>query len=247
MADERSEIDQRPNRLVLWDVDHTLIETRGVGRGLFGAAFESVTGRPMTSMAAMAGRTEPMIVRETLELHGIEPTEELLASFYEALIEGYETNVAELRSRGRVLPGARDALVAVAARNDVVSSVLTGNLQRVAVTKLGAFDLDHLVDLDSGAYGSDDADRAALVHVAAKRASAKYGVDLAPESTTLIGDTPNDVAAGLRAGAHVLGVASGSDSIDDLTTAGAHEVVPDLTNLAAVLQAISPATCSENR
>jgi phosphoglycolate phosphatase-like HAD superfamily hydrolase len=239
MAREMIGIHNGLTRLVLWDVDHTLIETRGVGRELFGEAFRSATGEKMAVMAEMAGRTEPTIVRETLQLHGLDPTADVLETFFDALALGYEENVAALTSRGRVLPGAREALASLAARDDVVTSVLTGNLRRVAVTKLAAFELDQLVDFDAGAYGSDDADRANLVRVARERVSAKYGVEVAAHATTVVGDTPNDIVAGLRAGAHVVGVASGKNSADELADAGAEVVLPDLGDLDEVLRSLS--------
>ena len=104
-----------------------------------------------------------------------------------------------------------------------------------------------LVDFDAGAFGSDDADRANLVLIARERAAKKYGGAFPEAATSLVGDTPNDVLAGLRTGAHVLGIASGKDSIDDLVGAGAHTVLPDLTNLDDVLDDLLPEPSREHR
>lgn len=96
-------------RLVLWDIDHTLIETGGVGREVFAAAFAAVTGRPMERMAEVSGRTGLAIFRETLELHGISPSQVSFPDFAQLLTRGYLERAHEMRARGRVLPGAADA------------------------------------------------------------------------------------------------------------------------------------------
>lgn len=235
----------RPQHLALWDVDHTLIETGGTGREFFAEAFARVTGMPMQAMADIHGRTEPAIMRDTLALHNIAPEGDVPEAFADALAEAYEQGEARLRDRGRALPGARDALRALADRDEVVSSVLTGNLRRVTITKLSAFGLAEYVDLDVGAYGSDHDERPALVDIALRRASAAYGTTFTPGATTLIGDTPGDVAAALSAGTHILGIASGHFSTNDLEAAGAQSVLPDLTDLNGVLADIGAAPTHE--
>jgi phosphoglycolate phosphatase len=94
-------------RLVLWDIDHTLIETGGVGRELYRRAFEAVAGRTMVKEADVTGQTELAILTETLRQHGIEDDERHQAAYAEALIAEYESHTDALLSRGRVLPGAR--------------------------------------------------------------------------------------------------------------------------------------------
>jgi phosphoglycolate phosphatase len=122
-----------PPLLILWDIDHTLIETGGVGAEVYAAAFEKVTGRRLEQMAPLAGRTEPVIFRETLALHGLHDTGGLFARFADEQARGYADRSARLRQRGRALPGAARAIDALAARDDVIQSVLTGNT-RPAVT-----------------------------------------------------------------------------------------------------------------
>ncbi|MGH3925866.1 MAG: haloacid dehalogenase, partial [Pseudonocardiaceae bacterium] len=78
--------DRSPRTLVLWDIDHTLIETRGVGRAIYERAFLAATGRPLTNLATIAGRTELDIMRETLRLNGIEPTDVAVRALVDALI-----------------------------------------------------------------------------------------------------------------------------------------------------------------
>jgi len=224
-------------RLVLWDIDHTLIDTGGVGREIYAAAFEQVTGRPMERQADPSGRTEPDIFRDTLAIHGIEPPDDL-ARFRDALSAGYAAKTPRLRERGHVLPGAADALAALAAMPGVIQSVLTGNFKPVAITKLATFGLDTHIDFEVGAYGCDDAVRAKLVEVARQRASTKYHTVFGEQTTILVGDTPSDVAAGHEGGACVIAVASGRSTIEELQTAGPEIVLPDLTDTSALVNAI---------
>lgn len=225
-------------RLVLWDIDHTLIDTGGVGREIYQEAFEQVTRRPMKRQADISGRTEPDIFRDTLDLHGIEPSEEYLGLFADAMAAGYTAKISLMRQRGHALPGAAKALAALDDVPVIVQSVLTGNFKPVAITKLVTFGLDAHVDFDIGAYGSDDSVRANLVEVARRRAAAKYDITFDQRATILIGDTPSDIAAGRDAGAFVVAVASGRSSMDELRAAQAEVVLPDLADTDALVQAV---------
>jgi len=220
-----------PNLLVLWDVDHTLIETRGVGTELYRAAFEKTTGRPMVHKAEITGRTERAILTETLRLHGLEPSEEYQARYAEALAEQYEEHADELRHRGRALPGAKEALATVAELPDVVQTVLSGNLRAVAVTKLQVFELDQYIDFEIGAYGNDEEDRPKLVAVSQQRARHKYGRVFERGNTVILGDSLSDVETGSKGGARVIGVASGKSSVEELREAGAEVVLEDLKDV----------------
>ncbi len=120
-----------------------------------------------------------------------------------------------------------------------MQSVLTGNTREAAEIKLRAFGLDRYLDLDIGAYGTDDDTRANLVKVARQRAEqAARGITFDTATTVLIGDTPNDVTAARDGGARIIAVATGSDSAADLAAAGADTVLDDLTDTPAVLAAI---------
>jgi phosphoglycolate phosphatase-like HAD superfamily hydrolase len=224
--------------LVLWDIDHTLIETRGVGTQVYAEAFAKVTGRPLEKMPELAGRTEPVIFREALKVNGADPSEDLYEQFAAEQARAYAAHLDELRARGRALPGAADALRALSERNDVLQSVLTGNTRPASEIKLRAFDLDRYLDFDIGAYGTDDDTRANLVDVARQRAEKAHSVDFDADATVLIGDTPNDVAAAQASGARIIAVATGKDTAADLAAAGADTVLSDLTDTPAVLVAI---------
>lgn len=228
--------------LVLWDVDHTLIETRGVGGELFREAFEQATGRALVHAADVTGRTEPAIFRETAELHSIPYTSELLNRYAETLADKYRMRMSELAARGRAIPGAAAAITALAAAGGIVQSVLTGNLRAVAVIKLEAFGLAAALDMDVGAFGSDDAVRARLVQIAQHRAGDKYRRRFGAHNTVLIGDTPSDITAAHEGGARIISVATGKSTVADLRQAGADAVLPDLADAAGVIEAVMKAT-----
>jgi phosphoglycolate phosphatase len=224
-----------PHLLVLWDIDHTLIETRGVGRAIYDRAFPVATGRPLAKLAAISGRTELGIMAESLRLNGIEPTDAAVGRLAAALTQGYADAREELATTGRALPGAQETLATLATNPAVHQSVLTGNLREVARIKLEVFGLDRYLALAAGAYGDDDADRPNLVTIAQQRAADLTGVAFDGEATVLVGDTPNDVAAGLAAGVRVIGVATGKASADELRNAGAHEVTASLAECRVIL------------
>lgn len=211
-----------PRLLVLWDVDHTLVETRGVGFAIYQRAFPAATGGPLVELARVSGRTELDIMRETLRINGIEPTDEAGGKLAAALVHGYDDARDELAVTGRALPGACDTLATLAADPAIFQTVLTGNLREVARIKLEVFGLDQFLDLKAGAYGDDHADRAELVAIAQERARQRTGIAFNKDTTMIIGDTPNDVAAGRQAGVKVIGVATGKSSVGELQDAGAY-------------------------
>jgi len=224
--------------LVLWDIDHTLIETKGLGSELYRQAFETVTGRHMEQQADVTGQTEPAILTATLKLHGIEDDEQYQAPYAEALAAEYARHAEELRARGRVLLGVREALATLAKRSDVIQTVLSGNLRAVSIIKLQVFGLDQYLDFAVGAYGDDDTHRPNLVRVAQRRATEKYGGVFNRTSTVVIGDSTHDVRTAHDGGAAIVAVASGRDDEDALRQGGADTVLPDLTDTGRVLRAL---------
>jgi phosphoglycolate phosphatase-like HAD superfamily hydrolase len=229
---------RRVRTLVLWDIDHTLIAARGLSGEIYREVFHRITGRQARHVADMHGNTDRAIISETLTLHDITPTPELLNAFGDALAERFAARQSEIRTRGLELPGARAALGALADRADVIQSVLTGNMRQIAVSKLTAFDLHTFVDLEVGAYGFDHAQRPPLVRLARERVGRKYGETFDATTTVLVGDTPRDVEAGHRGGARVVAVATGSSDEAALRAAGAELVLSDLSDTGAVLRAV---------
>lgn len=222
--------------LILWDVDHTLISSEGMSKAIYAAAFYKLTGRKPSHAARTEGRTDPLIMEQMLREHGAEPKDGHIALLEKCLAEAGEEKAAELRARGRALPGAAESLTAVGSSPGITQSVLTGNIQANAIMKLAAFGLDRYVDFEIGGYGSDGAIRSDLVGVARRRAEAKYGIPASDWAVVLVGDTPRDVEAAHGGKARILAVASGEDSASDLEAAGADAVIPSLEDTAAVVR-----------
>lgn len=217
-----------PSHLVLWDVDHTLIRTGGIGREAFAEAFARATGSAMGEMTDPSGRTEGDIFRQTAAAHGITEPESLFPAFSRCLAAAYESRLKTLQIHGNVLAGARAALKALEGNPDVVQGVLTGNLRDVARIKLAAFDLDTHVDWHISAFAEDGSERTELVEAARMRALNSIGRPFLGSHTILIGDTVNDVDAAIQANASVIAVASGRFTVAELHAAGAEVVLTDL-------------------
>jgi phosphoglycolate phosphatase-like HAD superfamily hydrolase len=224
-------------RLVLWDIDGTLVDSAGLGRDAFIEAFERVTGTPPRQLVPFAGRTDLEIALDLLETAGLSDGEVLLEDFHTALATAMAERAELVRERGHALPGAHEALQRLADEPDVVQSLLTGNIEANAQVKLSAFGLERHLDFGIGAYGSDHRRRGELVAIALRKAGERRGLDLTPGDVVLIGDTPLDVAAALEGGARAVAVASGPYDEDELREAGAHVVLADLTDVDAVAAA----------
>jgi hypothetical protein len=138
----------------------------------------------------------------------------------------------------RPLAGAAEAIAALAAAG-IRQSVLTGNIRPMAALKLERAGLREHLDLDAGAYGDAHEVRSELVTAARRAAGQVYGADFSGAATVLVGDTPLDVEAALVTGARVVAVATGSYGAAELVSAGAHVVLPDLTDAGRVLAAVT--------
>lgn len=223
--------------LVLWDIDLTLVDLTDVGRDWYGQALSEVTGQALDTLPSCAGRTEQWITSEVLASHGVEPTAELVRQMWDRLIAISGQVRDTLSGRGRALPGAGGALAALAEKPGMVQSLVTGNLPEIARYKLAAFELDTHIDFDIGGYGSLSALRDDLVGHAIARAAEKYGV--APQSVVVIGDSPHDVTAARKHDATAVGVTTGRSVAADLSEAGAHAVLTDLSDTGTVLRTLT--------
>jgi phosphoglycolate phosphatase len=223
--------------LVLWDVDHTLVDVDGLGREAYDLAFLRRFGVPVEHQPPMAGRTDRAIAADMLRLNGVPLTPQNL----EALREGAEVALDELAhllpARGRALPGAAAALRAV--KEHTVQSLLTGNVRRIAEAKIGPFGLTEHLDLEAGAYGWSHEVRAELVAIARANAYTRYNRHFG--QIVLVGDTLEDVRAAHEAGVRVVAVATGRYSQEALRAAGAHQTLEDLADTGQVQAAITAA------
>ena len=230
---------KRSARLILWDIDGTLVDSARLGREAFADAFVSVFGLSPAGLVSLNGRTDHEIALDLLRENEIENPQRHLEEFSSALAQSLAGKAELIRARGHAHRGAHVALERLAGEPEIVQSVLTGNIEPNAVLKLEIFSLADHLDLEVGAYGSDHAMRAELVGIARRKAQAKYGERFPPAKTVVIGDTPLDVAAGRSAGARVVGIASGPFSERELSDAGADAVLPDLTDVGALLSAVT--------
>lgn len=224
--------------LLLWDVDHTLIENGGVSKENYALAFELLTGRVPLVRPRTDGRTDMAIMGDLLVANGVDEGSIPWERQFEALVRAGARNGSRLVERGFALPGAVECLARVASLPDVVQSVLTGNVVENARVKLGAFGLDGWVDFTVGGFGGDDRVRGRLVPVAQARAAAVYGFDPLVGVTVLVGDTTLDVHAALTGGARVVAVATGADSTADLVSAGADVVIDGLGDVDVFVAAL---------
>jgi phosphoglycolate phosphatase len=220
-------------RLVLFDIDGTLLRAGDLASSVFDRAVSSVVGSLPAQRVLMSGKTDPQIVREYLQLMKEDDPAHLPAVL--ARLEAELAAAAgELARCGYACLGARELLQELRADERLHLSVLTGNIAPNAVVKLSAFGLDRWLDLETGAYGSDNEDRRELVPVALERLSELRGVTLGPEDTWVVGDTPRDLECALAGGAHCLLVATGRYSLDELRHLGADAAVPDLSDTEAI-------------
>ena len=211
--------------LVLWDIDHTLIDTGGVGSEIYATAFQEVTGRSLEKMADVSGRTEPVIFRETLKMHGIDAPADLFDTFAEHQARGYAERADEMRERGRALPGVPEALRAIAAEDDLIQSVLTGNTRPSSESKAPHFRAGRL---------SRPGQRRLRHRRRHPRQPGRHRTParqqdpwrhLQPGNHRPYRRHPNDVIAARDGGARIIAVATGKDSADDLAAAGAEHGV----------------------
>lgn len=226
--------------LVLWDLDWTLLETGGVDREIWFGLCAELLGLPYAEARVVPGSTAPQLLRAILVERGACDAEadRLLPEALRLELRYLADRLPLLAHRGRALPGAHEALQALAHEPHVLQSVLTGNQRAGAALKLQAYGLAGMLDLDVGAYGSDSSHRPDLVPVARGRAQEAAGAVIPPERVVIVGDSLLDVDAARRNGARAVGVASGEVTAEALRAAGADLVLPDLTDAGSVVAAV---------
>ena len=236
------------HRLVLWNIDLTLVDVGRVTRAAYADAFREVTGWPLVRLPQMAGKTESEIFFEAFALNEADtpvgtlaaapPGEEMLGRFAGELASAFGARRDLLAEQGRLLCGARAAVAAVGSLPGVVQTLLTGAIKPNAIEKLQAFGLERFFDTEVGGYGSEVFPKGALLLNARGRAAEKYGVEFTEEATVYIADSTRDVAAARIGGARSVAVVSGRSSAAELRDAGADVVLADLTDTANVVRAV---------
>lgn len=227
-------------RLVLFDIDGTLIHSAGAGRSAIMAAMRDLLpeGRGYDRVR-FDGKTDPQIVRELLEAAG-DPAPDDPARVSQVLARYVSLLEAELATgerRVRALRGVRELLDALEQEATVVLGLLTGNVAPGASLKLRAAGLAP-ERFRVGAYGSDSHHRPDLPPIAVQRAAELLGHEPPGDQVVILGDTPSDVTCGIGIRARSIAVATGSYSLSELEAHGPWRAFPDLTETAAVVEAI---------
>jgi phosphoglycolate phosphatase len=227
-------------RLVLFDIDGTLLTSMSAGSRALRRAFEDEYA-DLAFFAAVRfdGKTDPQIVAELHTAAGFpdRATPDNIHRLLARYLAHLEVVIGESIGRVRACPGVPELLDALDARDDVVSGLLTGNVVPGARLKLGAAGIA-FERFAVGAYGSDSAHRPDLPPIAAARAQRYFGRPPHGAEVVIIGDTPADVACGAGINARAVAVATGSYSVTELEHTGAYATFSTLADTGAVLKAI---------
>jgi phosphoglycolate phosphatase-like HAD superfamily hydrolase len=222
--------------LVLFDIDGTLLLSRGASLRCYRLAAAELFGRELHADGMRtAGGLDPLIWRTLCGVNGIGPAE--ADARHDAFRAAYARILERELSTGGVayaLPGVPALLDALAARDDVTLGLLTGNYPETGRLKLEAAGLP-ADRFPVAAWGVDGGHRRELVPVALARCRDAVGRSPPPGQVVIVGDTPHDVDCALTHGCRALGVATGGHAADELRAAGAHHVTPDLADTTSLL------------
>jgi len=222
-------------KLVLFDIDGTLVDSGGAGRRALERAFGAVLSvENAFNGYSMAGKTDIQIVKEALALRGVSAGDGLVPSILASYLEHLGP---EMKNPWKKLkPGVREILDVLGSLPTVGIGLLTGNLREGARMKLEPFGIFDRFSF--GAFGSDSEDRIALLPLAVRRYTEMSGVSVPYQNCIVVGDTPRDVASAKPYGAVSVAVATGPYSIDELRETGADIVLKDLTGRGAFMKII---------
>ena len=226
-------------KLVLFDIDGTLLLSDGAGRRAIHRALIDIFGFTGPEDHQFDGKTDPQIVRELMRHAGhgdahIDAQMDRLIALY---LDNLRVELTRPDKRAYTLPGVPALLDALEQRDDVILGLLTGNVEPGARAKLAAVGID-FERFRVGAFGSDHEHRPELPAIARARAKGELGVDVTGEAIVVIGDTPADLTCGRSLGASAIGVATGRYSVAQLLEHDPVAAFEDLSDTSAVLSAI---------
>jgi phosphoglycolate phosphatase-like HAD superfamily hydrolase len=222
-------------KLVLFDIDRTLIKSSSSRRKVFSAAFKKVYGVDAdTNIIQLSGMTDQQIIFEVLEKNGLkrEIIKEKLNACMEEMIKLFDESIKDYDIT--VLEGVRELLSALEEKN-ILMGLVTGNLEPTAWAKIRKANLGRYFRV--GGFGSEHINRAELVKIAIKKAQEKFNF-VFDKKVYLFGDAPQDMRAGKDAGIIPFGVKTGVHSEDQLMNAGAILVFENLIDTDKILQTI---------
>ncbi len=219
-------------RLLLFDIDGTLIDSGGAGiqslkdvlRQQFGVT-DDLRG------IEIAGKTDTGIVHQILRKQKLELSEEMTSAFLDLYLE-FLARELPLR-KGKLLPGVEQLLPRLQAKPHNILALLTGNIRRGAQLKLEHYGIWHFFEL--GAFADDHHDRNELGAFAQMRAREKHAIDFASADMDVIGDTPHDIACGKAIGARTIAVATGNFSRDQLAEHRPDQIVDNFADVDTVI------------
>ncbi|HDL18872.1 MAG TPA: HAD family hydrolase [Bacteroidetes bacterium] len=220
-------------KIVLFDIDGTLLHSGGAGKNAMMQTFEELF-RIKNGFAgiSMAGKTDPLIIKTAFENHSINPTADIVDQFKKRYFELLAENIKLNYAKKKIYPGVSDLLDALAEHPEIIMGLLTGNWQEGARIKLSYFNFDRYFSF--GAFGSDSIDRNELLPIALKRCEIDNRNGWKNRDVVVIGDTPNDVQCAKVHNALALAVATGTYSVDDLYRSGADLALDDLSDVESI-------------
>jgi len=227
-------------KLVLFDIDGTILLSSGAGRRAIVSAIAEEIGDtgPLTDIP-FGGKTDPQIVTELLAAAGERepPSPDRVTGICRRYVELLATELDRSTTRTFVMPGVHQLLHRLERETGIILGLLTGNLAQGARLKLRAAGIDP-ERFQVGAYGSDAAYRPDLPPIAARRATRFFGHEPRGDAVVIIGDTPADIDCGSCIEARAVAVATGDYSVADLLACEPHAVFEDLSDTDSVLHAI---------
>src|SRR5881394_1667574 len=222
-------------RLLLFDIDGTLIHAAGAGvESLKLALMERFGTKDDLQDIEIAGMTDSGIVISILNKHEIPVTNENMAAFLDSYVHFLSFELP--RRAGNLLPGVLELLEKLKARPNLVLALLTGNVSRGAQLKLEHYGVWHFFEF--GAFADDHRDRNRLGPFARARAYERHGREFAASEIDVIGDTPRDIACGKALGARTVAVATGTWSRDRLAEYHPDFLIDDLSNVEKLIDTL---------
>ena len=230
------------HRLILFDIDGTLLHSHGAGRRAMEGALLATFGTKGSPVYRYDGKTDRQIVRDLMRGEGFDDGEidVRMSQVMESYVAGLQREIEAPHTRVEVLTGVLQLLDALVSRSHCVIGLLTGNLEPGAQQKLNAAGIG-FERFTVGAFGSDHEVRSELPAIAQQRARERLGLEVDGRSVVIVGDTPSDILCGRPIGARAIAVATGHYTVDALAEHDPDAVFSDLGDTAAVLAAIEHA------